>query len=199
MGQKKQAKVLTDRQQKIILAYFEKTRYPERNRAVFMLSSKAGLRAGEISGLCWMHVFNEESNAIADIITITDDIAKGAAGGRKFHMGKEVIDSLQALYESYDEPPHWYDRVIVNQCGDVFSPNGISRLFYYWYTEVLNWPGYSSHSGRRTFITNCARKASLYGASIRDVQLMAGHKYMSTTQIYIQPNEEAQKLLVNNV
>jgi integrase/recombinase XerD len=54
----------------------------------------------------------------------------------------------------------------------------------------------SSHSGRRTFITKAARKLSQVGGSLRDLQLMAGHKSLSTTQRYIDYDTEAQKKLI---
>lgn len=198
-GFTKQARVLTVTQQKIILAYFEKSRDAKRNKVIFFLSLKLGLRACEIANLSWKHVFDEQSQGVGDTIRLTNDISKGKHGGRKFKMGTDIIKALQDLFEDYDSPPTWYDRIVINQYGGTFTANGISRLFYYWYKQVLGWDGYSSHSGRRTFITNCARKASLCGGSIYDVQFMAGHSSMQTTQGYIEANEDARERLVNMI
>lgn len=48
MGIGKQAKILNAKQQTMVLAYLENTRYPLRNKIMFLLSFKAGLRAKEI-------------------------------------------------------------------------------------------------------------------------------------------------------
>ena len=49
MGLKRQAKILSKGQTDAVLAYLTATRYPERNRAIFLLSARAGLRAKEIA------------------------------------------------------------------------------------------------------------------------------------------------------
>ena len=49
----KQAKVLNRAQTDAVLAYLEKTRRPTRNRLIFLLSIRAGLRAKEIAALTW--------------------------------------------------------------------------------------------------------------------------------------------------
>ena len=49
----KQAKTLSKGQIEATLGYLAKTRYPVRNRVIFLLSIKAGLRAKEIAFLTW--------------------------------------------------------------------------------------------------------------------------------------------------
>jgi integrase/recombinase XerD len=46
--------------------------------------------------------------------------------------------------------------------------------------------GASSHSGRRTFITTLASKS----VSVRVLALLAGHSSISTTQRYIDVNDD---------
>jgi hypothetical protein len=53
MGLGKQAKTLSKGQTEAVLAYLAKTRCPARNRLIFLLSAKAGLRAKEIAHLTW--------------------------------------------------------------------------------------------------------------------------------------------------
>lgn len=64
---------------------------------------------------------------------------------------------------------------------------------------ALGFRGCSSHSGRRTFITNAARKISTVGGSLRDVQVLAGHSSLSTTQRYIEADAAAQRRIVDLV
>jgi integrase/recombinase XerD len=72
------------------------------------------------------------------------------------------------------------------------------NLFHRWYRH-LGFEGCSSHSGRRTFTTNAARKISTVGGSLRDVQALAGHSNLRTTQRYIEENPEAHARVVELV
>jgi integrase/recombinase XerD len=55
--------------------------------------------------------------------------------------------------------------------------------------------GASSHSGRRSFITNLASK----GVGVRVLMSHAGHRNISTTQAYIDVNDEMQRAAVDLV
>jgi integrase len=54
----------------------------------------------------------------------------------------------------------------------------------------------ASHSGRRSFITIAARNVHRSGCSLRDVQLLAGHRSIETTERYIDGDTCAQRRLV---
>jgi hypothetical protein len=51
----------------------------------------------------------------------------------------------------------------------------------------------------RTFITNAARTISNVGGSLKDVQILAGHRALSTTQRCIEADVEAQRRVVDLV
>jgi len=65
------------------------------------------------------------------------------------------------------------------------------------YYKLCDIEGASSHSGRRMFITNAARKISLVSGSLRDVQNLARHKNLQSTQRYIEQNSEAQRKVID--
>lgn len=76
------------------------------------------------------------------------------------------------------------------------SPGSTADWFGDLYCSV-GFNGCSSHSGRRTFITGAARHISQVGGSLRDVQYLAGHASLSTTQIYIDGDGEALRKVVD--
>jgi len=51
---------------------------------------------------------------------------------------------------------------------------------------ICSYSSLSSHSGRRKFITNLANK----GISVRLLASLAGHRNISTTQCYIDVNDD---------
>jgi len=84
----------------------------------------------------------------------------------------------------------------IQNCEAPWLPNSIVNWFVALFKEI-EFVGCSSHSGRRTFITTTAKKTHLAGGSLRDVQLLAGHKSLLTTQAYIRGHSHAQRKLVS--
>jgi len=71
-------------------------------------------------------------------------------------------------------------------------------MFQRWFKDH-DFIGCSSHGGRRTFITNLAKKLSFVGVTLRDVQILVGHINLQTTQRYIEVDTECQKKLINSL
>jgi integrase/recombinase XerD len=194
MGLGKQAKTLSKGQVEAVLGYLAKTRNPARNRVIFLLSAKAGLRAKEIARLTWW-MTNDPQGEIGRTICLQDSASKGKSG-RMIPLNDEVRDALIEYRKeviSFAGP-----FVISTERALSTSPQAIVNMFQRWYRH-LGFVGCSSHSGRRTFITNAARKISTVGGSLRDVQMLAGHTNLRTTQRYIDANPDAQVRVVELV
>jgi len=196
MGLGKQAKTLTKAQVNATLGYLSKSRHPVRNRAILLLSVKAGLRAKEIASLTWAMVTTSEGE-VGTSIHLQNSASKGRAGGRIVPLNRELRSALLDL-RAWTSDERRSPFVITTERSSRTSPQMIVNLFSRWYEE-LGFSGCSSHSGRRTFITQAARKISTVGGSLRDVQALAGHSNLSTTQRYIDAHAEAQRRIVELV
>ena len=189
----RQAKVLRAGQIRAVLHHISRTRHPVRNRVIFLLSLRAGLRAKEIAALEWRMVTDPESN-IADAIRLTNAAAKGQSGG-VVPMAAELRSSLEALRRKTPNPLG-SGRVIRTERSDTTSAQVIINMFQSWYS-ALGFDGCSSHSGRRTFITMAARNIGRFGGSLRDVQALARHSSLAMTQRYIEVDSDAMKRVVD--
>lgn len=187
----KQAKTLTKSQTQAILGFLSKSRYPIRNRVIFLLSLRAGLRAKEIALLSW-GMITDADGQVGQAIHLQDKASKGRSD-RIIPMNGELRSALQDLKDHLGLKVGKY--VVASERSEKVSPQTIVNMFSRWY-EVLGFSGCSSHSGRRTFITNTARKISTVGGSIRDVQELAGHANLRTTQRYIEMDADAQRKVV---
>ena len=186
----RQAKILTDEQLQAALRAARTTRYPERDRVMLLLSAKAGMRAAEIAGVTWAMVL-DAGGRISGHIALADSIAKKGSG-RAIPIHPSLGQALAKLGRQTGYEGH----VIQSERGDGLSPGSVVNWFRIFYAK-LGLRGCSSHSGRRTFITLAARRAARVGGSIRDVQLLAGHRSLRHTQGYIEGDSRAQRRLVN--
>jgi len=192
-----QAAILTDGNIRDCVALIGNHRHHARDRALFLLSAMAGLRAGEIAGLRWADVLDGDG-ALADAVTIPTRIAKRGSG-RSVPMAAPLRDALTALRIEAGAKARSDWRVIYSERGtDGLSANVVVQIFGALYRRA-GLKGCSSHSGRRTFVTRTARAISLDGGSLRDVMELAGHQSVSTTQRYIDSNENAKRAVVNRV
>ena len=195
MGMGKQAKIINEHQLQALLAWLETRKHATRNRLIVLLSFKAGLRAKEIASLKWSMIMTADGN-IGDHIHLTNEASKGKSG-RIIALNKELKKQLIETKEIGGINIADARRsVIRTQRGQGTTAQVIVNSFAEWYRK-LGFVGCSSHSGRRSFITQAARKASLVGGSLRDVQALAGHASLTTTSRYIATDAEAQWKLVN--
>lgn len=196
MAQGKQAKVLTEKQVKAILGSLKASRYPLRDHVMFLLSIKAGLRAKEIAALTWSMV-TDAVGAVSESLELPDVASKGKGGGRTVPLAPDLLTALRTLHDSRgdDARPDW--PVIFSERGkdSGMSANAVAVWFHRLYAR-LGMSGCSSHSGRRTFVTRAAHKIVEAGGSLRDVQQLAGHASLQTTQRYIEGNSEAKRKVV---
>jgi integrase/recombinase XerD len=199
MALSKQAKVLSRQQVDVMFSHVGSGRNGLRNQVIFLLSVRAGLRAKEIANLKWSMVIGSDGE-LADYIHLTDDASKGKSG-RIIPINKALKSALGELFSQANADlrcPIEDVFVIQTERAPHTSAQAVVNLFQKWYRNI-GFVGCSSHSGRRTFITNVAKKISTVGGSLRDVQFLAGHSSLQTTQRYIEGDSEARKRVVDLV
>jgi integrase/recombinase XerD len=188
----RQAKLISENDIDLMLAHVAVSRTVNRDRAMILLSARAGLRACEIAGLTWSMICDSRGE-VGGVIAIENAIAKKGSGRRLplHHQLRSALSVLQAETGSTG-------ALIQSTRGGHMRANSIVNWFVALYAE-LGLTGCSSHSGRRTFITRAARSAHRAGGCLRDVQLLAGHRSITVTQGYIDGDTEAQRRIVEMI
>jgi integrase/recombinase XerD len=187
----KRAKILSADAVQDLLVFARQTRHPIRNQALVLLSVKAGLRAGEIANLTWPMLV-EPTGEIGTTLELQDQVAKKGSG-RVIPIHRDLhaaLVKLARLTVGLDGP------VIRSERGGPMTAVSIVSWFGKAF-RAIGLEGCSSHSGRRTFITRAARLVHQAGGSLRDVQLLAGHRSLLTTQRYIDGDTDVQRKLVS--
>jgi integrase/recombinase XerD len=157
-----------------------------------LLSFKAGLRACEMSGLDWSMVL-ASNKRVSDQITVSRSVAK-MGSGRQIPLHSELTGALKHLHKEEGRPI--IGAIIRSERGERLGAGSIVNWFGQVYRE-LELVGCSSHSGRRTFITASARVLAKTGGSLRDIQELAGHRALTTTERYIEGDRAAQRKLIS--
>ena len=197
-GQGRQAKILSDAQVRAALGHVDSSsRYPERDRVMILLSVKAGLRAKEIGALTWSMVTDAQGE-LGEAIHLPNSASKGKNGGRTVPLNPILRQALADLQTKHADDAGPQARVIHSERGEGYSSAAVQVWFARLY-GALGFDGASSHSGRCTFITKAAKRIVEAGGSLRDIQELAGHSSLATTQRYIQGDSRAKQNVVRMI
>ena len=183
-----QAKTLTDKELKKVLNFISCHKHAARNRAMLLVTHWSGMRVGSVAALKIGDVVNEDG-------TIRDEVrlsAQQVKGGRSYtvfiaeKLRKELAAYVSTINTSDPSKPLFYTQ---KRLG--FSANTLAQHFL-WLYRNCGIDGASSHSGRRSFITNLANM----GIGVRVLQSLANHASIATTQAYIDVNDGMKRAAV---
>lgn len=189
----KQAKTITQQDLRRLLDFVAANKHAVRNRTMLLATHLAGMRVGEVASLRYGDVVND-TGEVRDQINLVPEQTKGRHA-RAVFVNAKFRRELEAYLVSH--PMHSStDRLFYTQkkgrAG--FTPNTLAQYFHYLYKRA-GIVGGSSHSGRRTFITNLASK----GVGVRVLMSLAGHRHIGTTQAYIDVNDDMKRRAVEMV
>ncbi len=127
-------------------------------------------------------------------IRLTPEQTKGSKAGTVF-VSDKLRKELQAYVKSVPSKS-LTDKLFYSQKRpqDGWSSNTLCQFFHHLFKSV-GIEGASSHSPRRTLITNLADK----GVSVRVLQSIARHANISTTQAYIDVNDAMKRKAIELV
>ena len=169
-----QAITLTPAEIEKLLSHINTLMYAARNRSMMLLTHWGGLRIGEVAGQRWSDVTTTD-RLVKDEIRLLPDMTKGRHARTVFVRAK-----LKAELQAYAAQTTFLDRsypFFASQKSIKLGSNATSlaQTFALIY-EGAGLEGASSHSGRRTFLTNLANK----GTAIHFLKTLAGHRSIST-------------------
>lgn len=183
----KKAKTLTPEQFGKIMILAGSTKHAARDKVLLLLSFKCGLRSCEIARLKWSDVTDAEGNILPvnSWILLGHDITKGKKPDTKVPLNADLRGALLSLAAVTPNKKH-IAYAPQSKTGSM-TPNNVTVYLYQLY-QRFGFVGCSSHSGRRTFITTLSRICNDHGCSIKDVQNLARHSDIRTTEKYIEPS-----------
>ncbi len=173
-----QAATLTQAQLQRVLDYVKgRTKHSARNRAILLTTHLSGMRIGEVAALSYSDVVAADGTIKAEV--------RLSATQTKGNKARVVLlsERLRAELARYVQlfPVRDMTRpLFYTQRSPGFTADTLTHVVNGMYKKA-GLDSASSHSGRRTFITNLAER----GVSARVLMELAGHSNLSTTQRYI--------------
>ncbi|MBA4342523.1 MAG: integrase [Methylibium sp.] len=184
-----QAKTLTERELKRVLDFAALGRHAARDRAMLLMTYYAGLRVSEVAALNFNDVVAADGSIKREFQLAAEQVKGGHA--RVVFVGEKLRRELSTYVKTLKRRDQEQLPLFRTQKRDHFTANTLCQHFLWLYRRA-GIDGASSHSGRRTFITNLAAK----GVGVRVLAALAGHRSISTTQAYIDVNDDMKRRAV---
>lgn len=195
-----QAKVLTMEEVDRVMRYLGKKQHAARNQAMFLLTHGCGVRIKELVSIRICDVLDRNGEINAEV-NLNRNQTKGDRGRTVY-----LSDKMREVIKDYLCERFGLQNLLAVTLTDTtralfstqknadrgFSPSTGCQMFHYWYKDCGIEHG-SSHSGRRSFITNLANK----GVSIHVLKELAGHRSIAVTEKYIAKNPAVLRASVN--
>ena len=175
-----QARALGAAEMEQVLEHVNAGRHAHRNRCFILLTHLAGLRVGEVASLRWLDVMTADGQ-IKDEVRLLPEMTKGKHA-RTVFISTRLRQELQQYADIYRRAAPLDCPLFYSQKGarSGFTANSLTQTIAKLYRGA-GLDGATSHSGRRTFLTNLANK----GTSIHLLRTLAGHRSISTTATYL--------------
>lgn len=180
-----QAKTLTPAELDQVLAHITTRKFALRNRVMLLTGYWSGMRVGEIASLKVSDVMNADGTVKAEI-RLSAEQTKGRHP-RTVFISQKLQDELHS-YLALRMPTNAKEPLFVTAGRKGFSANVLTQHFF-WLFKQAGISGASSHTMRRSFITNLASK----GIGVRVLASLAGHRSIAVTQKYIDVNDDMKR------
>ena len=196
----KQARTLTDKELKRLLALIATRRYAERDRAMVLLTHLAGMRIGEVSALTVGDALDRNGDIVPEI-NLAAHQTKGAHARTvvlSTRMRQELRDYMDWYQSRYrGKQSQQLDCMLPlfpTQKRSGFTANTACYHLFMLYRDA-GFDGASSHSGRRSFLTNLSQKA----VPLKVMMELAGHRQAQTTMRYVSVTPDMKRAAVEQL
>jgi len=186
MSKQGKASTLDQAQHSAMLQFLSNSRHSERNKAIYLLTYRAGLRIGSVAGLRLNDVI-DSSGKLKEVVNLHSSIVKGGKNYAAYINHPELRSALVDFLRIRRDRKG-VDALFMSQKGTAFTPNSLSHLMLKLYGSA-GFEQASSHSGRRSFATNILRS----GVDIVALKTLMNHSNIATTAEYVSHNEEYLK------
>ena len=194
----KQARTLNDKELNLLLLYVNTRKYAERDRCMLLMTYFGGMRIGEVAATKIKDVLASDGT-IKQEINLTAEQTKGKFARTVVlndKLRKEIMGYLLTRYSKHDLITTQYSPIkekplFCTQKREGFNANTACYHFHMLYKNA-GLEGCSSHSGRRSFLTELSSKS----VPLKVLMELAGHRQAQTTMRYVNVTQDMKRAAV---